>query len=231
MGSVQDEADRDFSAAATTHDFHALLFDMDGTIIDSTDAIERHWKQVGHEIGVSGEEILKTSHGRRSIDVLALLAPERANWEYVSTAEGRIPELYGESAVEIPGSRQILDELEDAGVPWAIVTSGTRPLVEGWLNVMKLAKPRFMVTAEEVRGRFPKKKNDGYHREVRCLTTNVFRWRKGSPILSATARGHNCLAKGKSMVKRFLCWRMRQLGSELERPLVLQSLRWLRLTR
>lgn len=155
MGSVQDEADRDFSAAATTHDFHALLFDMDGTIIDSTDAIERHWKQVGHEIGVSGEEILKTSHGRRSIDVLALLAPERANWEYVSTAEGRIPELYGESAVEIPGSRQILDELEDAGVPWAIVTSGTRPLVEGWLNVMKLAKPRFMVTAEEVRGRFP----------------------------------------------------------------------------
>jgi glycerol 3-phosphatase-1 len=54
---------------------------MDGTIIDSTDAIIKHWHQLGKEIGVDGDEILKTSHGRRSIDVLKLLAPERASWE------------------------------------------------------------------------------------------------------------------------------------------------------
>jgi glycerol 3-phosphatase-1 len=57
------------------------LFDMDGTIIDSTDAIVKHWQQLGQEIGVNGDEILKTSHGRRSIDVLKLLAPEKATWE------------------------------------------------------------------------------------------------------------------------------------------------------
>lgn len=54
---------------------------MDGTIIDSTNAIIKHWHQIGREIGCDPEVILATSHGRRSIDVLAILSPERANWE------------------------------------------------------------------------------------------------------------------------------------------------------
>lgn len=36
---------------------------------------------IGKEIGVSPELILETSHGRRSIDTLKILAPEKANWE------------------------------------------------------------------------------------------------------------------------------------------------------
>lgn len=47
--------DNDFSAPAEVHDFAALLFDMDGTIIDSTDAIVKHWHQIGKEIGVPGD--------------------------------------------------------------------------------------------------------------------------------------------------------------------------------
>lgn len=96
-------------------------------------------------------EILQTSHGRRSIDVLAILAPDRANWDYVCKAEGVIPINYGQDAVEIPGSRALLDHLESVNAPWAIVTSGTRPLVTGWLDRMKLAHPKYMVTAEEVK--------------------------------------------------------------------------------
>ena len=161
--------EKNFSAPAELHDFAAVLFDMDGTIIDSTDAIVKHWHQIGREIGVSGDgqwrasaiprisltlapptEILETSHGRRSIDVLAILAPDRANWDYVCKAEGVIPIHYGQDAVEIPGSRALLDHLEKANAPWAIVTSGTRPLVTGWLDRMALAHPKYMVTAEEV---------------------------------------------------------------------------------
>jgi len=82
--------------------------------------------------------------------VLKLYDPSKANWEYVSHAEGVIPEKYGADAVEIPGSRALLDQLEHAGAPWAIVTSGTRPLVKGWLDVMKLAHPKNIVTAEDV---------------------------------------------------------------------------------
>ncbi|CAD0097625.1 unnamed protein product [Aureobasidium mustum] len=74
--------EHNFSAPAEVHSFSALLFDMDGTIIDSTNAIVKHWHQIGKEIGVDPEVILATSHGRRSIDVLEILEPKLANWEF-----------------------------------------------------------------------------------------------------------------------------------------------------
>ncbi|KAK2038931.1 haloacid dehalogenase-like hydrolase [Colletotrichum somersetense] len=130
--------------------FDGFLFDMDGTIIDSTEAVEKHWHTVGNEIGVAPEVILETSHGRRSIDILKILAPEKANWEYVCEMEGRLPKLYGEDAIEIPGARALLDALIKENAPWAIVTSGTEPLVGGWLGVLKLPQPEHLVTAESV---------------------------------------------------------------------------------
>ncbi|KAJ9297274.1 hypothetical protein DTO271G3_4567 [Paecilomyces variotii] len=139
-----------FSAPPEVLTFDGLLFDFDGTIIDSTDAIVKHWHKLGEEMGVDPNVILATSHGRRSIDTLKLYDESKANWEYVSEIEGRIPKEYGQDAVEIPGARAILESLENAGAPWAVVTSGTRALVEGWLAVLKLARPKFLVVAEDV---------------------------------------------------------------------------------
>jgi len=64
--------------------------------------------------------------------------------------EGKIPKTYGADAIEIPGSRALLEQLDRVDAPWAIVTSGTKPLVTGWLEVMKLAQPKNLVTAEDV---------------------------------------------------------------------------------
>lgn len=61
---------------------------MDGTIIDSTNAIVKFWTEVGTEIGVDPVTILATSHGRRSIDTLAILAPHLANWDCEYTNGG-----------------------------------------------------------------------------------------------------------------------------------------------
>ncbi|KAI5251978.1 HAD-like protein [Aureobasidium subglaciale] len=68
----------------------------------------------------------------------------------VCAAEGAIPKKWGHDAVEIPGSRSILESLEQVSAPWAIVTSGTQPLVTGWLEVMGLAHPKHLVSAEQV---------------------------------------------------------------------------------
>lgn len=64
--------------------------------------------------------------------------------------EGQIPIQYGDDVVEVPGSRALLDKLDTAGAPWAIVTSGTHALISGWLKVMKLAQPAHLVAAEQV---------------------------------------------------------------------------------
>lgn len=47
--------ENNFSAPAEVVDFSALLFDMDGTIIDSTPAIVKYWHETGKEIGVDGD--------------------------------------------------------------------------------------------------------------------------------------------------------------------------------
>lgn len=68
----------------------------------------------------------------------------------VSYIEGRIPKEYGSDAIEIPGARQLLTELDKTGARWGVVTSGTRALVDGWLGVLELTHPEFMVVAEDV---------------------------------------------------------------------------------
>lgn len=64
--------------------------------------------------------------------------------------EGLLPQRYADGAVEIPGARSLLKNLGEASVPWAIVTSGTTPLVTGWLGVLNLPIPEHLVVAEDV---------------------------------------------------------------------------------
>jgi glycerol-1-phosphatase len=66
--------------------------------------------------------------------------------------EGILPKRYGGDAVEIPGARALLESIIAAGSPWGIVTSGTVPLVSGWLDVLKLPRPdsENLITAEDV---------------------------------------------------------------------------------
>lgn len=106
--------------------------------------------RLGGELGVDPNTILATSHGRRSIDVLKMYDEKKANWDYISHMEGLIPREFGRDATEIPGARKFLARLDDVNAPWAVVTSGTRALIDGWVEVMKLAHPKRMVVAEDV---------------------------------------------------------------------------------
>lgn len=51
--------ENNFSAPAEVVEFSALLFDMDGTIIDSTPAIVKYWQETGRQIGVDGDGELR----------------------------------------------------------------------------------------------------------------------------------------------------------------------------
>jgi len=64
--------------------------------------------------------------------------------------EGLLPKNYGKDAIEIPGARPLLAQLIAHDAPWAIVTSGTLPLVGGWLDVLDIPRPAVLVTAESV---------------------------------------------------------------------------------
>lgn len=66
--------------------------------------------------------------------------------------EGLLPKNHGDEAFEIPGARAMLESLIELSSPWAIVTSGTVPLVTGWLHARSLPTPSEdrLITAESV---------------------------------------------------------------------------------
>ena len=53
----------------------AVLIDMDGTLVDSTAVVERHWGAWAARHAINLAELLRVSHGRPTIETLRLVAP------------------------------------------------------------------------------------------------------------------------------------------------------------
>lgn len=128
-----------------------LLFDLDGTLVDSTAAVESFWTSFAHSQGLSPATILATSHGRRTVDVLNQhLGP---NHPYDQPAilqfERDIPRTLGHKAKPVPGAFELLQSLPNKEC-WAIVTSGSRGLASGWLRRFGWREPTVFITSESV---------------------------------------------------------------------------------
>lgn len=138
---------------------NAALFDCDGTLVNSTGAISEFWRDFGKtRPHVNPDEIIRTSHGCRTFDVIAKWSPEDAIEEQVTEWEGSIPDSFGHAAKPIPGAVELVkkfdelskNETENGKQRWAIVTSGTLPLATKWLKLLTIQKPDTFITAEKV---------------------------------------------------------------------------------
>ena len=125
----------------------AILFDLDGVLMDSGAAVERAWTRwaAGHGLDAAG--VLAEAHGRRTQDTIRAVAP----WLDVE-AETRGLEA-GESddtdgVVALPGAASLLESLP--ADRWAVATSGSRRLATTRLAHGGLPIPRVLVTAEDV---------------------------------------------------------------------------------
>ena len=125
----------------------ALLFDLDGVLIDSTPAVTRVWSKWAQARGFNPEEVVAHAHGRPSIATVREYLPN-ADHE----AENRIVERSEiedlEGVVPLPGARELLESLP--ATRWTIVTSGTRALAEVRLRAAGLPAPKKFVTATDV---------------------------------------------------------------------------------
>ncbi|MGA7216788.1 MAG: hypothetical protein WBX38_00655 [Candidatus Sulfotelmatobacter sp.] len=57
--------------------FHcaAILFDLDGVLVDSTGSVERQWRAWARERGIDEEKVVAIAHGVRAIEVVRTIAP------------------------------------------------------------------------------------------------------------------------------------------------------------
>lgn len=127
----------------------AALFDMDGTLVDSTALVESLWERFCREHGVDVETLLAYSHGRRTPDIVARFLPDASTEDHaVISAELEARELaVTDGIVEIPGAAALLASL---AVPWAVVTSAPRELAVRRMAAAGLPLPAVLVPADEL---------------------------------------------------------------------------------
>jgi sugar-phosphatase len=129
--------------------FHcaAILFDLDGVLVDSTGSVSRLWRLWATEHQLDPEKVLSIAHGVRTIEVVRAAAPWLDAVKEVKKIEEReasdrdgVSTMAGASALvrSIPADR------------WAIVTSGTRMLASAKLRSGNISPPAVLVSADEV---------------------------------------------------------------------------------
>jgi mannitol-1-/sugar-/sorbitol-6-phosphatase len=125
----------------------AVLFDLDGVLVDSTPAVERVWRKWAAEHNRDPDYVVEMAHGRRSAETIRVVAPElRAEEENLKVEQMEIEDKEG--VVVIPGAAQLLRSLPPDR--FTIVTSATRPLAAARLGYAGLPVPNRYISADDV---------------------------------------------------------------------------------
>jgi sugar-phosphatase len=130
----------------------AVLFDMDGTLVDSTRVVELAWTQWAARHHVPLEAVLTFSHGRPTSATMKHFFPERDHTEELS-AMAQHEETQLEGILAVPGAAEIVRALRSH--PWAIVTSAWRTLAETRVKAAGLPLPKILVPVDEIRNGKP----------------------------------------------------------------------------
>lgn len=128
--------------------YAAFLFDMDGTLLDSSAVVERVWLTWARRHGVDARTLLAALHGVRAEDTIRKFAAPHLDvareTEWIH--QGELNDVEG--LVPIEGVGAFIERLSPH--EWAVVTSATRALASVRMNAAKLPIPRVMITAEDV---------------------------------------------------------------------------------
>ena len=130
-----------------------FLFDLDGTLVDSLPAVERAWSNWARRHGLAPEEVLAFIHGKQAITSLRHFMAGKSEADIAAefTRLEQIEATETEGITALPGAIALLNHLNKAGIPWAIVTSGSMPVARARHKIAGLPAPEVFVTAERVK--------------------------------------------------------------------------------
>jgi mannitol-1-/sugar-/sorbitol-6-phosphatase len=142
----------------------AVLFDLDGVLVDSTASVERAWRGWAKQHELLFEDVILHAHGRRTAETIAAVAPHLdAKAEALALEDDEV--VRATEIAPLPGAHELLRQL--VGAQWAIVTSGPRALAGARIEACDFPPPRALVTGDDVAHGKPDP--EGYARAARLL--------------------------------------------------------------
>lgn len=120
------------SELLNTFNSRAVIFDLDGTLLDNNAFHLESWKQYLRQINreMSDEEYNEKINGRTNRDVVKYLYGENLSedeiWKYTMEKEALYRELYKPHIAPVAGLMDLLKQLDKLQVPMAIATSGVQ---------------------------------------------------------------------------------------------------------
>ena len=133
--------------------FRGLLFDLDGTLVNSLDFVEHAWRAWANNKGLDGQAVCDFLHGKPAVSTLRHFMPDAS--DAVINAEFLMLEEYetrhAEGMTAVVGAVAFLNQLNAFAVPWGIVTSGSLKVASARICHAGLPFPTALVTSEDIR--------------------------------------------------------------------------------
>jgi len=130
-----------------TYPCAAIVFDLDGVLVDSSVVVERHWRRWASEHQLDLDTILATSPGKRNVEVMAEFAPH-LNAAREAAAMDAAEALDTDGIIPYPGAGALLRNLP--ADRWAVATSGAIDTAIARLRIAELPMPTVLITADQV---------------------------------------------------------------------------------
>ena len=128
----------------------ALLFDMDGTLVDSTAAVERAWKRAAAKWDADFDRLRRQMHGRRAVDIMRDILPLEASAQLEAevAAIDKVELTETDGIVAVAGAFELLAALPPDA--WALVTSARPALAAARMRAADLPLPDTIITSATV---------------------------------------------------------------------------------
>jgi mannitol-1-/sugar-/sorbitol-6-phosphatase len=139
------------------HPVDAVLFDMDGTLVDSDAAVDRGWLRWAAEYGVDRQTAERgVIHGSPSDHTIRRLRPDLDGAAFEEAVSRQLTLQYADvdDVVPITGAHELLATLDRLGIPWAVVTSADTRLARARLGAAGITPP-LLVSVDDIRAGKP----------------------------------------------------------------------------